>query len=256
MSDFEVHQYLYGADNYGVLLHHKPSGATACIDCGDVDAAQSALAHAGYILTEIWLTHHHLDHTEGAEALKQDTGALVRGSKHAEQPLAVIDKLLGDGDIFQFAGVDVQVLHTPGHTTDMLNFYIPAAELVFTGDTLFTLGCGRLFEGDAAMMWKSLDKLRQLPPETTVYSAHEYTLANAAFALSVDPKNEALQQRVVSLKSLRQTNQPTVPSLLSDELATNPFLRPDDLTLRQFLDMESATDTAVFAEIRRRKDNF
>jgi hydroxyacylglutathione hydrolase len=138
----------------------------------------------------------------------------------------------------------------------MLNYHLPSESIVFTGDTLFTLGCGRLFEGDAPTMWRSLRKLKSLPGDTWVYGSHEYTQANARFALSVDPNNDALQQRAEQIDKLRAENQATVPTKLADELATNPFLRPDDPAIRDLLGMQDATDEAVFAEIRQRKDNF
>ena len=138
----------------------------------------------------------------------------------------------------------------------MINYYLPTEKTVFTGDTLFTLGCGRIFEGDAPMMWNSLKKLMKLPADTTVYSSHEYTEANVAFAVTVDPQNAALADRVKSIKALRANGEPTVPSTMTEELATNPFLRAADPAIRQHLNMADATDEEVFAEIRSRKDNF
>lgn len=158
--------------------------------------------------------------------------------------------------MFTFAGSEVQVIHTPGHTADMLNYYLPSEGVVFTGDTLFALGCGRLFEGDAPTMWNSLNKLMALPAETTVYCSHEYTLANAEFAVSVDPDNAALQARFATIKQQRANGEATVPSSLAEELATNPFLRAADPDIRAHLNMQSADDAEVFAEIRKRKDNF
>lgn len=254
MNTLHYHQYAYGSDNYGVLIHDDASGSTACVDAGDADAAIAALQTTGWTLTNIWITHHHGDHTAGLLTLKEHTGASALGPEYSS--IGGLDSTLRDGDSFDFAGHTVHVLHTPGHTSDMINFHIPSENVVFTGDTLFTLGCGRLFEGDAPQMWQSLEKLIALPSNTTVYSSHEYTLANAAFALSVDPDNVALQNRAKLFKTMRDRNEPTVPSLLSDELATNPFLRADDSAIRTQLDMKDATNAEVFANMRARKDAF
>ena len=248
----QFHQFAYNSDNYGVLVHESESGQTACIDAGDSAEYQAALNRTGWALSEIWITHHHWDHTDGLKKLKAANGASVRGP----DGVAGVDETLVDGDRFTFAGHVVEILQTPGHTLDMINFYIPSQHTVFTGDTLFSLGCGRIFEGTPDMMWNSLQKLRALPKQTVVYSAHEYTLSNAQFALSVDPENTALKTRASEIEAKRKSNVPTVPSLMADELATNPFLRPDDPAIRAHLGMVDASDAEVFAEIRQRKDNF
>jgi len=256
MANLSVHQYPYMSDNYGVLLHSADTGKTTCIDTGDASATQAALEKTGWTLSDIWVTHHHADHTAGVVELKSATGATVSGPKPLSQPIEGVDVELADGDEFEFAGVRVTVIQTPGHTKDMINFYLPEEGIVFTGDTLFTLGCGRLFECDAGVMHQSLEKLKVLPEETKVYSSHEYTLTNAKFALSVDPDNAALQARYKTIESLRANGQPTVPSTIKEELATNPFLRADDIAIRAFLNLSDASDEAVFAEIRKRKDEF
>lgn len=248
--------YPYGDDNYGVLLHCSDTLQTACIDCGDAKATQKALANNNWALTDIWVTHHHGDHTAGVMALKQSTGAKVIGPNLPTTPIKGVDKIINDGDVFDFAGRGVQVIHTPGHTLDMMNFYLPAESLLFSGDTLFTLGCGRLFEGDAPTMWKSLLKISALPKDTVVYGSHEYTLANAAFAITVDPDNQALQEQIENVKRLRDAGEPTVPTTLAMELQTNPFLRADNVGIRTHLEMVDASDADVFSEIRRRKDGF
>jgi len=256
MSKLDIYQYAYMADNYGVLLHAPASGETACIDCGDAQATLAALNKTGWSLTEIWVTHHHADHTAGVTELKSDTNAKVIGPAPLSQHISGLDETLNDGDTFVFAGLEVQTIHTPGHTKDMINFYLPDEHLLFTGDTLFTMGCGRLFECDANTMHQSLSKLTALPPNTIVYSSHEYTLANVKFALSVDPENADLQSRAKHIESLRADGKPTVPSTLREELDTNPFLRAGDKKIRELLNMQSAADADVFAEIRHRKDNF
>lgn len=254
MSDLLTHIYLYGSDNYGVLLHDPSNNLTACIDTGDAAATLNALKERGWSCSDIWITHHHGDHTAGVAEVKAATGAKVLGPSYSS--IGAIDQSLSDGDQFNFGDHQIQVIHTPGHTTDMLNFYIPSQKMVFTGDTLFTLGCGRLFESDPETMWHSLQKLLALPADTMVYSSHEYTLANAAFALSVDPENSALQARAEEFKRVRDQHKPTVPSLLADEMATNPFLRPDSDAIRQQLGMLDNSDAEVFGEIRARKDAF
>jgi len=248
----ELHQFGYGQDNYGVLLHDGDSGETAMVDAGDAGVARAAMAETGWQLTQIWITHHHGDHTAGLRDIAAETGAAVFG------PAGVsgVATILADGDSFGFAGRQVDVLATPGHTLDMLNFHLASEKLVFTGDTLFAMGCGRLFEGDAEMMWTSLGKLMALDDDTIIYCSHEYTAANAAFALSVDPDNPALQRRAAAVAELRVAGHPTVPTIMGLEKETNPFLRAGDAAIRKGLGLESASDAAVFAEIRRRKDSF
>ena len=252
----DIHQFPYGDDNYGVLLHCHNSGETAMVDAGDADAGEQALARTGWSLSQIWITHHHGDHTAGLAALKAAHNAQVIGPATGGKPVAGVDQQVDDGGHFTFASREVRVLTTPGHTLDMTNFYLPSEKLVFTGDTLFAMGCGRLFEGDAPMMWASLNKLMALPDDTTIYCSHEYTVANAAFALSLNPKNKILQQRKIEVEALAKSKIPTVPTNLSLEKMTNPFLRANDSDIREELNMLHATSEAVFSEIRKRKDNF
>lgn len=256
MNKLSVYQYPYMSDNYGVLIHSTTTGETACVDCGDANATLAALTKMGWSLTEIWVTHHHADHTAGVEDLKAATNARVIGPTPRSQPIAGVDTELDDGDSFSFAGTIVKAIHTPGHTKDMINFYLPEESTAFTGDTLFTMGCGRLFECDAKTMHTSLSKLTSLPNDTVIYSSHEYTLANVKFALSVDPDNAALLARAKQVESLRADGKATVPTTLQEELDTNPFLRASDPDIRKLLGMQDATDESVFAEIRQRKDNF
>ena len=255
MANLEYHQYSYLSDNYGVLLHSKATDETISIDAGDAPSLLQALNEKGWTLSHLLVTHHHADHVAGLAEIKATTGCKVTGpSLHSD--IEGLDQKVVDGDTFTIANTLFQVLNTPGHTLDMLNYYLPEEKVIFTGDTLFTLGCGRVFEGNADMMWNSLHRLTQLPADTLIYSSHEYTLANAAFAATIDPGNKLLQQRTEKFKELRSNNQPTVPSLLSDELATNPFLRASDPAIRAGLQMQDKTDAEVFAEIRQRKDRF
>ncbi len=247
-----IHQFTYGGDNYGVLLQEPDSGATALVDAGDATAALAALAETGWSLSQIWLTHHHGDHTFGTTEIVAATGAGV----HGPASIASVTTPVADGGEIDFGGVKVTAIATPGHTMDMLNFHIPSEKLLFTGDTLFAMGCGRLFEGDAATMWASLCKLMSLDDETVIYFGHEYTAANADFALSVDPDNDALLRRVAAVRDLRSAGQPTIPTMLALEKITNPFLRASDPSIRAHLGMADADDVDVFTEIRLRKDNF
>ena len=247
-----IHQFTYGGDNYGVLLQKPDSGATALVDAGDATAALAALAETGWSLSQIWLTHHHGDHTAGTTEIVAATGAGV----HGPASIASVTTPVADGGEIDFGGVKVTAIATPGHTMDMLNFHIPSEKLLFTGDTLFAMGCGRLFEGDAATMWASLCKLMSLDDETVIYCGHEYTAANADFALSVDPDNDALLRRVAAVRDLRSAGQPTIPTMLALEKLTNPFLRASDPSIRAHLGMADADDVDVFTEIRLRKDNF
>ena len=256
MSALECFQFPYGSDNYGVLLHDSDSGETACIDAGDADATLQALAAKGWSLTHLLITHHHGDHTAGLTAIKAKTGCHVIGPELLSKPIAGLDAMVSDGSEFTFANRVVSVLHTPGHTTDMMNFHFADDKLVFTGDTLFSMGCGRLFEGNAAMMLESVAKLNALPDDTLVYCAHEYTATNARFALAVDPNNATLQQRADEVTELRSKDLATVPSLLGLEKQTNPFLRTGDKGIRETLGMADADDVAVFAELRERRNQY
>tara|TARA_A100001015_G_scaffold310206_1_gene411146 strand:- start:2180 stop:2953 length:774 start_codon:yes stop_codon:yes gene_type:complete len=257
MSSFSYHQFLYGSDNYGVLVHDPVSGQTAAIDAGDGAAYKAALAETGWTLSHVLITHHHGDHTEGLAELAAEADLEILGPRGDKPGHVGITSTLSDGDSFTFAGCEVRVMETPGHTLDMLNFYLPSEGVCFTGDTLFALGCGRVFEGDFPMMWNSLSKLiAALPSDTVIYCSHEYTEANAAFAVTVDPENYALKARAETITKLRSNCQPTIPTTMAEELATNPFLRASDPAIRKFLSLEGADDVAVFAEIRTRKDNF
>ena len=256
MKKLLFHQYEYGSDNYGVLIHDPESKATACVDVGDAPKAIGALEEKKWSLTDIWITHHHPDHTDGLKELKMKTGAFVYGPKIVSQHIEGLDIQLTQDDQFVFAKQIVKIIHTPGHTTDMINFYLPSQNILFSGDTLFALGCGRLFEGTPFMMWESLQKLMRLPEKTIVYCSHEYTLANAYFSLSIDPSNELLKDRVKSIESLRKANIPTIPTELKVELDTNPFLRAANAQIRKNLNMQNNSDAEVFEKIRTLKDNF
>lgn len=252
----EVHQFPCLSDNYGFLVRDVASGAVASIDTPDADAINAALAERGWSLTHILNTHHHFDHAGGNEALKKKWGCQIVGAANDADRIPGIDQRVVEGDVVNLGESKAQVLEVSGHTVGHIAFYFGDDGIAFVGDTLFALGCGRLFEGTPAQMWDSLGKLLALPDDTIVYCAHEYTQANAAFALSVDPANEALVARAADIARIRAEGLPTVPTSIALEKATNPFLRPAADSLRQTLDMTSATDVEVFAETRRRKDHF
>ena len=255
-AKIDVHMFPCLEDNYGYLVHDPVSGATATVDTPEVEPIERALRETGWQLTHIFNTHHHFDHAGGNLELKDKTGCTIVGPRADATRIPGIDIQVGDGDIYDFGGQSVQVFDTPGHTMGHIVYYFPHGEIAFVGDTLFALGCGRLFEGTPTQMWNSLQKLLLLPDSTTVYCAHEYTQANANFALTVDPDNAALQIRATEIAKLRANNQPTIPTNIGLERSTNPFLRPDSPTLRATLNMEDASDVEVFAEVRARKDKF
>ena len=257
MTKIICHQFTYHDDNYGFLWHDPKTGQTAAIDAGSSDAYLSALNQTGFELTHIFITHHHWDHTDGLAALKARTGARAYGPHNTKDKICdLLDIRLTEGDRVAFGSSHFDVIATPGHTLDMLNYYDAHTQALFSGDSLFVLGCGRLFEGDGPMMWESLSKLLALPDETVVYSAHEYALSNAAFAMSIDPTNPDLLQRVSEIKTARDNDLPTVPSRLGVERLTNPFCRPDCTRIRDNLGMADASDSDVFSQIRARKDVF
>jgi hydroxyacylglutathione hydrolase len=226
------------------------------VDVPEAGPVLAALRDRDWQLAEIWLTHHHSDHVAGVAALRAATGARVTGAAADAHRLPPLDRAVGHGDGFAFAGCDVAVLDVSGHTLSHVAFHIPAAGMVFTGDSLMAAGCGRLFEGTPARMWESLSRLAALPPDTLVCSGHEYTASNIRFALSLDPDNPALISRSERVAVARGEGRPTVPSLLSEELATNPFLRAHTARMKAAVGRVSASDAETFAEIRALKDRF
>lgn len=256
MTALEIDLFMARSDNFGVLLHDPVSGATASIDAPEEQPILDALARRGWQPTDIFTTHHHSDHVAANMALKDRFGLKITGPAAEAAKIPGLDNSVRGGDSFIFAGHRVDVIDTPGHTAGHICFHLPEDHLLFAADTLFALGCGRLFEGTPADMWRSLQKLKALPDETTVYFGHEYTLSNARFAVTIDPENAELKQRVQEIETLRAQNRFTAPSNLGVEKRTNPFLRPDDTGIRKQLGLESATDEQVFAEIRKRKDQF
>ncbi len=256
MKDFKVVQIPAMEDNYFYLIHDRVSGKTAAIDPGQSAPIEQVLAAKGWKLDLILLTHHHLDHVGGVVDLKKVHRCEVVGSEFDKKRLPFIDRALREGDEVHLGEAIARVLDVPGHTLGHIAYYFEANEALFCGDTLFALGCGRLFEGTAEMLWKSLQKIAALPPETLIFCAHEYTAANARFALSIDDHNSALLERAREVESLRKQGRPTVPSSLGEELLTNPFLRVEEGAFRKSLQMEGKSSAEAFAEVRRWKDHF
>jgi hydroxyacylglutathione hydrolase len=254
MEKLDILQFACRSDNYGVLIHDEPAGVTAAIDAPDAEPILARLAEKGWRLTHLLITHHHADHTAGNLQLKEATGCTVIGPKAEANRIPGIDLGVGEGDIIAFGEFEIRVIETPGHTIGHVTYWIPGASVAFVGDTLFAMGCGRIFEGNAKVMWASLNKLMALPPETEIYCGHEYTAANAAFALTIDPENAQLQKRAKDVAEQRSKDLATLPTRIDLELETNPFLRPHVAAIRQRLGMQHDPDWRVFAEIRERKN--
>ena len=226
-------------DNYGVLLHDPESGATAAIDAPEAAPVEAALKASGWRLTDILVTHHHADHTGGIAELKQ---------RHRCRVVAP------HGEAARIPLVDATVLETPGHTAGHISYFFPADKLAFVGDTLFSIGCGRVIEGTPEMMWQSLLKLRGLPDDARIYCGHEYTKANISFAKTIEPTNAALNAREREVDKLLAAGQPTIPSTIAAEKAANPFLRADLPEVAKSVGLAGTPAWKVFAEIRERKN--
>lgn len=243
-------------DNYVWLVRESHSGAVAVVDPAVAEPVMQALDQRGWTLTHILNTHHHGDHVGGNLALKEWSGCTVVGPKPDAARIPGIDVEVGDGDVYDFGGARAQVFFVPGHTRGHIAYWFKDQDALFCGDTLFALGCGRLFEGTAQQMWTSLSRLRALPDSTRVYCAHEYTQSNARFAVTVDPANVALQSRRDEIDRLRAAGQATVPSTMGEERATNPFLRADVPAVAEAVGLKGADPVRVFAEVRALKDSF
>ena len=252
----EIEQFPCLQDNYGYLVHDPATGATASVDTPDAAAIEAALARRGWKLTHILNTHHHADHAGGNLELKAKWHCTIVGPRADAARIPGIDVQVGDGDDYTFGSVSVRVYDVPGHTSGHVAYQFASEGVAFVGDTLFALGCGRMFEGTAPQMWASLEKLMTMPDETVLYCAHEYTASNARFAIAVEPDNAALQVRVAEVTALRAQGKPTVPSTLAQEKATNPFLRPMSAEIQRNVDRVGKPLFEVFGETRRRKDHF
>lgn len=229
-------------DNYVPLLHEKAVKHYAVIDPAAPDEILRQIAQTNGQLTHIFLTHHHHDHIGGVAALVEATGAKVVGHAADAHRLPSLDIAVQEGDELQWQGVSLKVMFLPGHTSGHIAYYAPQLNSLFCGDVLFLMGCGRLFEGTPQQMFDSLARIKNLPEHTRIYCAHEYTQKNGEFALSVDAQNSALQQRMQQVRDIRAKGEPTVPGVLEEELATNPFLR--------------APDVEAFAKLRKARNHF
>lgn len=241
-------------DNYAYLLRDEATGRVGLVDAPEAEPIRRALDDRGWTLDLILITHHHSDHVDGVAALRG--GASVVGAAADRHRLPPLDRAVAPGDVVELGSSAAQVLDVPGHTIGHVAYHFSEARALFSADSLMALGCGRLFEGSPEQMWESLSAMASLPDDTEVYSGHEYTAANARFALSVDPGNANLMARAEEIDRMRARGLPTVPARLDLERATNPFLRAADLDIRERLHMSQAADAEVFAEIRRLKDNF
>ena len=256
MSTLQIEQIPTRKDNYVYLVREKGQGKVGVVDPSDAEPVLAALERLGWSLTYIINTHHHNDHTGGNLELKEKFNCTVVGPLADHNRIAGIDIDVGDGDTYQFGDAVAKVYDTPGHTRGHIAYWFEESNALFCGDTLFALGCGRVFEGTYEQMWNSLEKLRALPDDTWVYCAHEYTQANATFAITIEANNQTLINRAKEIDLLRSENKSTVPSLLGLEKETNPFLRADVESVAQAVDLSGLDPVTVFAEIRTRKDNF
>ncbi len=250
-----LHQFPCLNDNYGVLIHDPESGRTASIDAPEAGPILAALEQKGWTLSDILLTHHHADHTQGVPGLKArfPEARVVAPRKEASR-IGGLDLAVVEDDVVELGELRAKIIETPGHTAGHIVYWFESEDVLFAGDTLFAMGCGRVFETPPETMWHSLMKLTRLPTETTVYCGHEYTLSNARFALTVDPANPVLAERAATVERLRSDNRPTLPTTLEIELATNPFLRADSPGIKAALGMPDADPTNVFTALRERKN--
>lgn len=251
----EIHQFLCLTDNLCVLVHDTESGATAAIDAPDAAPIIAALAEKNWRLTAIWITHHHADHIQGVPGLKAAFPEVrLIGPAKEEAKIGTLDQAVEEGDIVSIGEHDAKVIEVPGHTLGHVAYWFEKDGLLFAGDTLFSMGCGRGFEAPAKVLYRSLMKLASLPGKTQIYCGHEYTLANARFALSVDPANENLKKREAEVEALRAEGKFTLPTRMDVELATNPFLRSSNAAIQESVGLVGADPAEVFAALRERKN--
>jgi hydroxyacylglutathione hydrolase len=257
-NDMAAQIYLFPClkDNFGVLIHDPASGATAAIDAPEAAPVEAALKKTGWRLSDILVTHHHADHTQGIGEIKSQHKCRVVAPRAEAARIAHVDETAGEGDTVRVGGLQSKVIDTPGHTAGHISYFFPADKLAFVGDTLFSIGCGRVIEGTPEMMWQSLLKLRGLPDDTQFYCGHEYTDANIRFAKTVEPNNKALAARADEVKQQLAAGKATIPATIGAEKAANPFLRADDAEVAKSLGLSGSPAWQVFAEIRERKNRF
>ena len=254
MTTLTIHQFPCLSDNYGFLLHDSASGETVCIDTPDAQVYLREAEAKGWTITQIWNTHWHPDHAGGNEAIKTATGCSITAPVGDAAKIAGIDRTVSHGDKVTVGDYSAEVIDVGGHTLGHIAYFLAEAEMAFVGDSLFALGCGRMFEGTAPQFWDSLSRLKALPGDTLIYCAHEYTAANAKFALHADPENSALAEYAQEISNKRAKDQPTVPTMLKRELETNPFLRSDDPKMQARWGGSQPEET--FAALRAAKDSF
>jgi hydroxyacylglutathione hydrolase len=252
----KIHQFPCLSDNFGVLIHDPETGATAAIDAPEAAAVDKALKDTGWTLTDILVTHHHADHTQGIPELKAKHKCRVTSPRTEAAKIADTDATYGGGDSVKVGSLEARVIDTPGHTAGHISLVFDKDKIGFFGDTLFSIGCGRVIEGTMEMMWASLKKLRDLPGDTKVYCGHEYTLANIKFAQTIEPDNAALKARAAQAAKQIADGQWTIPTTLDEEKAANPFLRADVPAVAASLGLAGKPAAQVFAEIRERKNKF
>ncbi len=252
----ETRLFLCRSDNYGVLLHDPASGATAAIDAPEAAPIEAALKATGWKLTDILVTHHHADHTDGIKALKDKYKCRVVAPAAEADTIPAVDQTVREGDKVAVGKLSANVIETPGHTNGHIAYWFNADKLAFVGDTLFSIGCGRVIEGTPGMMWRSLCKLRDLPDDTKIYCGHEYTAANIKFARTIEPDNAALAAREAQAKQQIAKTEPTIPVTIGEEKKANPFLRADVPEVAAGIGMAGKPAAQVFAEIRARKNKF
>lgn len=253
----EFHQFLCLNDNFGLLAHDAASGATAALDAPEAEPILEALAERGWSLTDIWLTHHHHDHIGAVAELKAGfPKARVVGARKDQRRLPPLDLAVGEGDVVNLGESSAQVWETPGHTLGHLAYFFRNDDAVVVGDTLFSLGCGRVMEGTMPMMHNTVMRLADLPGETKVYCGHEYTEANAKFAIAVDPENVLLHERIREVAALRARGAFTLPTTIARECGTNPFLRAANPQLQKALGLDCADPVEAFTILRERKNRF
>jgi hydroxyacylglutathione hydrolase len=243
-------------DSIGALLHDPRTGATATIDASDETAIVSALETYGWQLTDILITHRHHDHVEAIPALKQRYGARVIAPRRAGDAVPHVDVAASEGDSVTVGSISLSVMETPGHCDDHISYWAPSHHALFCGDTIFKLGCGRMFEGDYPAYWASLQKLMALPNETTIHCGHDYALGNARFAAAVLPKDAHIAKLLEIAESDAAAGRLTALTTLGEEKATNPYLRADNPVIADAMGLPKATAADVFAALRYRKNTF